>query len=87
MGRKSGWTLDELHFIRGNAGTMKDKDLASAISAKRGKDVSVQSVRKQRQKMGVVKQSGRGKCAIKPASQDVEVIQRDSAPETQNGVS
>lgn len=65
MGRKPTWTEAELQLIRDKAAVLKDKDLAQVISTLIGKPVSVQSVRKQRQKLGLAKQSGRGKCAIR----------------------
>lgn len=68
MGRKPTWKNSELQLIKDKAGTLKDKELAQELSTLLGKTVSVQSVRKQRQKLGLVKQSGRGKCAIKSAS-------------------
>ncbi len=56
------WTQDELDFIAKNAVQMKDQELADAISAKRGNGLklSVQVVRKQRKRLGIVKSPGRG---------------------------
>lgn len=64
MGRKSNWTPEVVQFIKDNAATLKDKELAEKVSELVGKPVSLQSVRKQRQKVGVVKAAGRGKCAV-----------------------
>lgn len=64
MGRKSNWTPEVVEFIKENAATLKDKELAEKVSELVGKPVSLQSVRKQRQKVGVVKAAGRGKCEV-----------------------
>jgi hypothetical protein len=64
MGRKSNWTPEVVQFIKDNAATLKDKELAEKVSELLGKPVSMQSVRKQRQKVGVVKAAGRGKCSV-----------------------
>lgn len=58
------WTNEEKEFIRNNAGMMTDKVLAIKLSQITGRRVSLQSVRKQRQKMGISKQPGRGICAL-----------------------
>ncbi len=64
MGRKSNWTPEVVEFIKENAATLKDKELAEKVSELVGKPVSLQSVRKQRQKVGIVKAAGRGKCEV-----------------------
>ena len=62
------WTdLDKL-FVRVNALTMKDEDIARALTESTGRNVKTQSVRKQRQKMGIFKASGRGLCAARPSN-------------------
>jgi len=58
------WTNEEKDFIRNNAGMMTDKVLSIKLSQITGRRVSLQSVRKQRQKMGISKQPGRGICAL-----------------------
>ena len=58
------WTNEEKDFIRNNAGMMTDKVLSIKLSQITGRRVSLQSVRKQRQKMGISKQPGRGVCAL-----------------------
>ena len=58
------WEDSEKAFIRTNAGQMKDKDLAIKLTKITGRAVSIQAVRKQRQKMGIAKVRGRGRCAI-----------------------
>ena len=49
---------------------MKDIDLARQLSQVTGRKISLQSVRKQRQKMGIEKQPGRGVCGLKTISRE-----------------
>jgi hypothetical protein len=56
------WTEIEKQYIRENALQVKDVEIAKILSDRRGKIISVQSVRKQRQKLGILKASGRGYC-------------------------
>ena len=58
------WTTEEKEFIRNNAGHMTDKTLSAKLSKITGRNVTLQAVRKQRQKMGIAKQPGRGICAV-----------------------
>lgn len=58
------WSSAERDFIRDNAGKLKDKELAAKLTQMTGRLVSLQAVRKQRQKMGISKNPGRGKCEI-----------------------
>jgi len=58
------WTVEEKEFIRQNAGFMKDKDLAQKLCDKSGRHVTVDALRKVRQKQGIKKQHGRGICAL-----------------------
>tara|TARA_R110002110_G_scaffold169863_1_gene371795 strand:+ start:1959 stop:2201 length:243 start_codon:yes stop_codon:yes gene_type:complete len=58
------WTNEEKEFIKNNAGQMTDKVLSVKLSRITGRNVTLQAVRKQRQKMGISKQPGRGICAI-----------------------
>ena len=58
------WNSAEREYIRKHAGSVKDKDLAAQLSTMTGRKVSLQAVRKQRQKMGISKNPGRGKCQI-----------------------
>ncbi len=58
------WEESEKAFIRNNASTMKDKELAVKLTQITGRNVSIQAVRKQRQKMGITKARGRGRCAV-----------------------
>jgi len=58
------WTVEEKEFIRENAGSMKDKDLAQKLCDKSGRHVTVDALRKVRQKLGIKKKHGRGICAL-----------------------
>ena len=58
------WNEEEKQFIRNNSAFMTDKVLSIKLSQVTGRRVSLQSVRKQRQKMGISKQPGRGVCAL-----------------------
>ena len=58
------WTEQERDVIRQYAAVMHDGQLADKISALRNKSVSIQAVRKQRQKMGIHKAKGRGVCRV-----------------------
>jgi hypothetical protein len=58
------WTDEEKQYIRQNASTMKDGELSQRIKEMRGKPISVQAVRKMRQKLGIFKAKGRGKCQV-----------------------
>ena len=58
------WTLEEKEFIRENAGVMKDRDLAQKLADKSGRRVTVDALRKVRQKLGIKKKHGRGICAV-----------------------
>lgn len=58
------WKDHEQRFIRDNAATMKDKDLAAKLTQITGRHVTIQAVRKQRQKMGIEKAKGRGICKV-----------------------
>ncbi len=58
------WKEHERAFIRDNANTMKDRELAIKLSKISGRTVTVQAVRKQRQKLGITKARGRGLCSV-----------------------
>jgi|TARA_Y100000114_G_scaffold141336_1_gene146992 hypothetical protein len=52
--KKSRWTEIEKEFLKANAATMKDEEIASQLRK------SVKSVREMRRRMGIIKKSGRG---------------------------
>ena len=58
------WTNIEKQYIRDNAGKKKDRELAEELSSITKRNISLQAVRKQRQKMGISKAHGRGVCEI-----------------------
>jgi len=59
------WSPADKDFIKENAATMKDKDLAVELAARSGKPVSLGAVRKLRQRLGCIKKSGRGVCELR----------------------
>ena len=59
------WTMADKQFVRENASTVKDKDLATVLSRRNQRDISIDAVRKLRQRLGIIKKSGRGKCELK----------------------
>ena len=58
------WSDEERNFIKNNAEQLKDLEIAQHLSKTCGRSVSLQAVRKQRQKMGISKKPGRGICAL-----------------------
>jgi hypothetical protein len=52
------WSQAELEFVRNNYATMSDEEMTEKIIAMRGKLLTVASVRKQRQRMGLGKLPG-----------------------------
>jgi len=64
------WSEVEKDYIRQNAGTMTDAVIAANLSQNTGRKVSLQAVRKQRQKMKIAKKPGRGICALMQEEKD-----------------
>ena len=58
------WTDYEKEFIRVNASTMKDEELAERLQQVSGRKVTLHSLRKVRQSLGIKKKPGRGICSI-----------------------
>ena len=58
------WTEDEKDYIRENAATMKDIDIAGNLTIKSGRNITLDAVRKVRQQLGIIKQRGRGVCGV-----------------------
>jgi len=58
------WSESEKKFIKNNAGTMKDADMVAHLSKITGRKISLQALRKQRRRLGILKQCGRGICQI-----------------------
>tara|TARA_R100000664_G_C2717415_1_gene112010 strand:- start:374 stop:571 length:198 start_codon:yes stop_codon:yes gene_type:complete len=59
------WTQADKQFIKDHAWNVKDKDLAIELSERNQRSVSIDAVRKLRQRMGIFKKSGRGRCELK----------------------
>jgi len=58
------WSEAEKQYVKDNAGKMRDQDIATELTKKSGRKVSLQAVRKQRQKLGIAKKPGRGICSV-----------------------
>lgn len=58
------WTEEQKQFVKDNAGKMKDQEIADELTKRSGRQVSLQAVRKQRQKLGLNKKPGRGICSL-----------------------
>jgi len=59
------WTEAEKLFIKDAAGTLTDEAGAIELSKVCGRIITVNAWRKQRQKMGIKKNPGRGVCSVK----------------------
>ena len=66
MGRKKFWGEQENQVILDNVETLHDAEIAEKVTALTGKKVTIQGVRKQRQKLGLLKLAGRGRCQLRP---------------------
>jgi len=62
------WTELERQYIRTNASKMSDEEGARTLSGIVRRKISVHAWRKQRQSLGIKKESGRGVCKIKEDS-------------------
>ena len=58
------WTSKDKQFIRENAHGIKDIDLAKELSLRNQRVISLDAVRKLRQRLGIIKKSGRGRCEL-----------------------
>ena len=58
------WTTEDKQFIREHAHHIKDKDLAQELSLRNQRSISLDAVRKLRQRLGITKKSGRGRCEL-----------------------
>ena len=59
------WEEKDLQYIRENAESLKDRELAAELTKRSGRPVSLGAVRKMRQRLGIGKRSGRGGCGLK----------------------
>jgi hypothetical protein len=62
------WSEAEKKFIKDNASILKDAVIAEKLTEMSGRKIGIQSVRKQRQKLGLLKASGRGFCKLRPVN-------------------
>lgn len=62
------WGETEKKWIAEKASELKDSELALQLSGILNRKVTVQSVRKQRQKLGITKARGRGVCKVVSSS-------------------
>ena len=58
------WTLKDKQFVREHASYVKDKDLAIELGLRNKRTVTLEAVRKLRQRLGIIKKSGRGRCEL-----------------------
>jgi len=58
------WSVEDRQFIKEHAAHIKDKDLAKALTLRVGRPISLGAVRKLRQRLGIIKKSGRGICEL-----------------------
>ena len=58
------WTKEEKQYIIDHANTMKDIDMVIALSQMTKRNITLQSLRKQRRGLGIIKKSGRGICKV-----------------------
>lgn len=58
------WTEGEKEFIRQNANALKDRELAEKLTAMSSRNITLDAVRKVRQKLGITKLPGRGVCGL-----------------------
>ena len=58
------WTMKDKQFVREHAANIKDKDLAKELSMRNQRIISLDAVRKLRQRLGIIKKSGRGRCEL-----------------------
>tara|TARA_Y100001938_G_scaffold53953_1_gene75400 strand:- start:2251 stop:2532 length:282 start_codon:yes stop_codon:yes gene_type:complete len=63
------WSEAEKQFIRDSAGKLTDEAGAIELSKVCGRIVTVNAWRKQRQKMGIKKNPGRGVCSVRQESE------------------
>ncbi len=58
------WSEDEKDFIRANSAIMKDSEMADYLTRHTDRIVTLDAVRKVRQKLGIAKKPGRGICSV-----------------------
>lgn len=58
-------TQAEKNFIAENAGRLKDREIAAALSRLAGRPISTFAVQKARHRLGIAKRPGHGVCEIR----------------------
>jgi hypothetical protein len=58
------WSDLEKDYIRLNANTLKDHELAQILQKMTGRIITVPALRKVRQNLGLIKKQGRGICEL-----------------------
>ena len=58
------WTSKDKQFVREHASHVNDKDLAIELGLRNKRTVTLDAVRKLRQRLGIIKKSGRGRCEL-----------------------
>ena len=58
------WKNIEKEYIRVNASTMKDEEMVPKLEQLTGRSISLQALRKQKRKLGIIKKRGRGHCEV-----------------------
>jgi len=56
---KARWSEEEKFFLKQNAGTMRDVDIADKLNK------TIKAVREMRRRLGIIKKSGRGIVALR----------------------
>lgn len=64
MAKRVKWEEADRTFVKQNADKLTDQQLTDRLSEAKGRSISVQTVRKLRQSLGIVKARGRGACKV-----------------------
>lgn len=73
MANYKKWNQNELQFINDNVALSSDQEIATKLSQITGQNITYDMIRRQRRKLGVVKQRGRPK-KIKPINIENDVL-------------
>ena len=64
------WTDQEKDFVKQNASILTDKQGSEELSRITGRNITLNSWRKQRQKLGIAKMPGRGICRLRKCEEN-----------------
>lgn len=64
------WSENEKNYVRDNADSMKDEEIAKNLTVITQRKVTVPAVRRIRRMLGLKKKSGRGLCGIRKEKSD-----------------